>query len=342
MAAYPGHIATFVTKVDDVDIIFAADENTLAAEVVAIETNLGVNPQVSTSPSPASTFIALSTTFASVSARLTNIEVGIVSDAHSQYIHKIGGDTITGATGTGSALTIVPSATGIALSLKDSTGATQVFSDSAGLLWINGGFRAIGANNAATTVSTQAAGDTGTVGTGISYARDTHKHVMPAADGLVGTATFRTLGTGPQQAASGDHTHSFVKSDQINDVDISGGGGSAPFSGSDWPSAVAIVGPKGQALVTLSAQLTAIFSSALGPFGKATLYWHSGAFVASNVGDISVGSNITAELEHDGSRSYLMTGLTPGSTLTIQAWQIVSVNCVNLHVSSGQIIIQTT
>ena len=87
-AVYPGTIKTFTTKVNVADIVDASDPNTLQDEVVAIEATLGVNPSTSTTPSPTGSFNATSNSFASVSARLANIETGVVADTHSQYLRK--------------------------------------------------------------------------------------------------------------------------------------------------------------------------------------------------------------------------------------------------------------
>jgi hypothetical protein len=87
-AVYPGTIKTFTTKVNVADIVDASDPNTLQDEVVSIEATLGVNPSTSTTPSPTGSFNATSNSFASVSARLANIETGVVADTHSQYLRK--------------------------------------------------------------------------------------------------------------------------------------------------------------------------------------------------------------------------------------------------------------
>ena len=91
-ATYPGSVRSFTTKVNVVDIIDETDANYLQEEVVAIESILGVTPSLSTTPSAGGTFNATSTTFATVSARLANIETGIVADTHTQYVKK---DTLT-------------------------------------------------------------------------------------------------------------------------------------------------------------------------------------------------------------------------------------------------------
>lgn len=92
-ATYPGTVRSFTTKVNNIDVIDAAHPNTLQEEVVAIEATLGVNPQISSGLT--GTYISAGTTFASVSARLDNIEKGITGDTHSQYLKSTGGATIT-------------------------------------------------------------------------------------------------------------------------------------------------------------------------------------------------------------------------------------------------------
>lgn len=61
----------------------------------------------------------------------------------------------------------------------------------------------------ASTVTTQAIGDTGTVGTGSNFAREDHKHVMPSF-GTVTAATTYGIASGNGSAATiarSDHTH---------------------------------------------------------------------------------------------------------------------------------------
>lgn len=90
MASYPSSIAIFGSKTNIVDIIDASHPNTIQDEVTAIESTLGVEPRLSTTPSSGGTFTATATTFGSVNARLANIETGIVADTHTQYIRKAG------------------------------------------------------------------------------------------------------------------------------------------------------------------------------------------------------------------------------------------------------------
>jgi hypothetical protein len=89
-AAYPAGIASFINKVNVTDIIDASHPNSLQDEVVATQTTLGTEPNRSTSPSSSGTFNATSNLFSTVGARLNNLEVGVVSDAHTQYLRKAG------------------------------------------------------------------------------------------------------------------------------------------------------------------------------------------------------------------------------------------------------------
>jgi hypothetical protein len=105
-ASYPSSIRSFSTKRNTLDIVDAADPNSIQEEVIAIESILGVNPQTSTAPSSSGTFATTSTTYANLNARLANIETGIVSDSHSQYVRRTGNEVITNASGSNVALTV--------------------------------------------------------------------------------------------------------------------------------------------------------------------------------------------------------------------------------------------
>jgi hypothetical protein len=136
-ASYPTSIRVFTTKTNVTDVIDASHPNSVQEEVVAIQSTLGASPQVSTAPSPSGTFTATSTSFASVNARLGNIETGVVADSHSQYIRKAGdtGNVITPASGSTKGLVIKANASqsaaleewqnssGTALASISSTGA---------------------------------------------------------------------------------------------------------------------------------------------------------------------------------------------------------------------------
>jgi hypothetical protein len=104
-ASYPLSVRPFTTKVNVLNIVDAADPNSLQEEVVAIETTLGLNPALSTTPSPSNSF-ANSTQFATVVQRLANIETGLVADTHTQYIKRTGNEIITNATASNVAFTV--------------------------------------------------------------------------------------------------------------------------------------------------------------------------------------------------------------------------------------------
>jgi hypothetical protein len=87
----------FTTKANPVDTIDASHPNLLQLEVTAIESVLGINPNLSTTGSGAYTNVA--TSWATVSSRLANIENGITGDVHTQYLKLSGGGIVlsTGA-----------------------------------------------------------------------------------------------------------------------------------------------------------------------------------------------------------------------------------------------------
>lgn len=97
-ASYPLSVRPFSTKTNILDVIDAADPNSLQEEVVAIETVLGINPALSTAPLDGTGFVRTSTQYSTVVARLANIENGIVGDSHAQYVKKSGNQTIANTT----------------------------------------------------------------------------------------------------------------------------------------------------------------------------------------------------------------------------------------------------
>jgi hypothetical protein len=105
-ASYPASVRSFSTKRNTLDIIDASDPNGLQEEVIAIQSAIGVSPALSTSPSASGTFATNATSFSTLTARLANIETGIVSDAHTQYIKRTGNETITNAIATNVGFTV--------------------------------------------------------------------------------------------------------------------------------------------------------------------------------------------------------------------------------------------
>jgi len=91
-AVYPGSIRNFTTKANTVDTIDASHPNLIQEEVTAIESVLGINPNLSTTGSGAYTNVA--TSWGTVSSRLANIENGITGDVHTQYLKLSGGGIV--------------------------------------------------------------------------------------------------------------------------------------------------------------------------------------------------------------------------------------------------------
>ena len=87
-ASYPSSVRVFTTKQNVVDTVDASHPNSLQEEIVAVESTLGLNPGTSTTPNPSDTFNGASNAFATVSARIANVETGVVADSHTQYVRK--------------------------------------------------------------------------------------------------------------------------------------------------------------------------------------------------------------------------------------------------------------
>lgn len=117
-ASYPGAVRPFVNKTNVVDIIDAAHPNSLQEEVVAIESTIGLNPALSTAPSPSGTFSGTATQYTTLVQRLANIETGIVADVHTQYVRKTGNETIVNGVSTNVGL-IIRGATGQTANLQE-------------------------------------------------------------------------------------------------------------------------------------------------------------------------------------------------------------------------------
>jgi hypothetical protein len=101
MASYPGGYPTFSTKVDGVTTVVAADPNLIQDEVLAIENILGTNPHQSTLASVGS-YVSnpTSTTFGTVTARVANIEAGLVSSISSGNTNASNISSLTTRVGT--------------------------------------------------------------------------------------------------------------------------------------------------------------------------------------------------------------------------------------------------
>ncbi len=116
-ASYPSSVHPYASKIDLVDVVLADHVNSLQDEVRAVQITLGSgaesqNPLVSTYTG---SFTSSTTTWGTVSARLRNIEAGLVNGVSSgPYVAVGGGSTITTATNKG-------------LVLKTGTGSLNLF-----------------------------------------------------------------------------------------------------------------------------------------------------------------------------------------------------------------------
>jgi len=141
-ASYPGNIVNFgLDKVNTVDLIQAADPNTLRAEVVALETTIGALPSLSTAPSSSATWYNDGRDYNTVIARLANIEAGIVADTHTQYVKNVGGSSIviSSASTVGVSIKAAASQTADLMQWKDSSGTVVTRVGPDGILYAAGG-----------------------------------------------------------------------------------------------------------------------------------------------------------------------------------------------------------
>lgn len=87
MASYPGSVKVFSTHVNTSEVVDASHPNALQDEVIAIENTLGTTPTTPVTQTAASSW-AQGSAFANIATRLNNIELGIISDSHTQYLRK--------------------------------------------------------------------------------------------------------------------------------------------------------------------------------------------------------------------------------------------------------------
>lgn len=96
-ASYPTSVKAFTPKVNIVDVIQAADPNSIFDEITAIESVIGTTPSLATAAT-ASGWANTATDYTTIVARLANIEKGIVADSHTQYVKVVGGSSIVAST----------------------------------------------------------------------------------------------------------------------------------------------------------------------------------------------------------------------------------------------------
>ena len=122
-ATFPSSVRQFTAKVDIQDTILADHVNSLQDEVRAVETTIGTTPLTSVYTG---TFSQAST-WSNLSARLQNIEVGLVNGTgvSGAYASLAGGSVITGS-GQSVGLTLQPALANLSnlLTTKSSGGVT--------------------------------------------------------------------------------------------------------------------------------------------------------------------------------------------------------------------------
>jgi hypothetical protein len=98
-ASYPGSVRNFLARVDLVDTVIADNVNSLQEELKAVQTTLG---SAATGTSPlASTYsgtFATTTTWTTLSDRITNIESGLVNGVGAAGTFTINVNRLSGGT----------------------------------------------------------------------------------------------------------------------------------------------------------------------------------------------------------------------------------------------------
>jgi hypothetical protein len=134
-ASYPTSIKSWAVDHISGDVVEAAHPNVLEAEVNAIEATIGVQPAQSTSRALGQAYSAYDnagTLFSTIAARLSNLEIGIVADTHTQYLKTTGG-TVTGDIAMGT-----NKVTGLGAPTVGTDAATKTYVD-AGIAAVSGG-----------------------------------------------------------------------------------------------------------------------------------------------------------------------------------------------------------
>jgi len=139
-ASYPNNVKSFTPKVNVVDLIQAADPNSLFDEVTAIESVIGTTPSVATAAT-SSGWANTATDYTTLNGRLANIEKGIVADTHTQYVKKVGGSEIiiNSAAVVGLAITAATSQSADLMQWKNSSGTVVTRVGPDGILYAAGG-----------------------------------------------------------------------------------------------------------------------------------------------------------------------------------------------------------
>lgn len=142
-AVYPGSLKSYADHVNVTEIIDASHPNAIQAEVTAIENVLGYganDPRISTVPTAVTNFTFASYTGPNapqtVHQRLSNLEKGVVSDSHTQYVKNAGGSTVIPVNSSTKGI-VVKAISGQSVNLmefQDSSGSVATYIDKDGIL----------------------------------------------------------------------------------------------------------------------------------------------------------------------------------------------------------------
>lgn len=138
-AVYPSAIKTFSRRRDLLDIIQAIDINQVYDEVTSVQTVLGTFLTNKPSGWSGQTFSSTVTSWATLRARIENIEAGVFA-AFGDRVQTSGGSTITSSANNVVSLSIQAKSgqTAALFEAKTSTGSVVTRIDSAGVLTIGG------------------------------------------------------------------------------------------------------------------------------------------------------------------------------------------------------------
>jgi hypothetical protein len=182
-ANYPSSVTTFTKKVDLLDLVVAADVNSVYDEVTAIETILGALPATSTGWS--GSFDSSTTSWTTLRDRIQNIEFGTYT-AFTDRVSKSGGTTITSsANGTVSlAIQAKSGQTADIFQAKNSSGTVITKVNSSGVLLSNG-------NVVATIDGTETLSNKTLSGSTINGSTNTVTNLSPSSVIVSGTTNIQ-------------------------------------------------------------------------------------------------------------------------------------------------------
>lgn len=128
-------VKTFIDKVDFEDYVLAAHVNTLQSEMTATQTAIGAS--ILTADYGSTSWAAPTGPYSSLSARLENIEHGLINGVPSSpYLAKTGGSITPAAGNIGVTITSANTNTSDLIQAKDSSAVTKFKVDYAGIPYV--------------------------------------------------------------------------------------------------------------------------------------------------------------------------------------------------------------